>query len=1649
MPKSIRIRTEPGVDRNINVKIDQDFDSLEILSLKLRQEDLYTQFCADYGVVVGRVIANGGVGVPNAHISIFIPIDQIDENDPIISTLYPYKSPEGKNEDGYRYNLLPYRNEYYGHTATGTFPTAEDVLTRKEVLHVYEKYYKYSVRTNEAGDFMIVGVPLGSQKLVMDLDLSNMGEFSLRPSDLIRMGMGVPSQFNGQLFKNSENIDSLPQILHEVKDLDVSSFWGADDVCDVGITRADFDLRELGVEITPHATFMGSIFSSNESDYIKASCRVKKDTGNLCDIVTGPGKILAIRQTIEEDENGDPVLEEYFLEDGGEVIDDNGTWLVDLPMNLTYITTNEFGERVISNDSSIGIPTQSKYRFKIKWQNENSLQSSIMRANYLLPNIREHWDVDPSSNSVPAGDSAFNKSYAFSLDWSDYADKAAAIKCEDTFYLFNYNKVYTPASHIDRFKRGFNRASHYGIKEITDRACMSENNRFPTNDAQRNFDFIYFLFNMLINLVSPMFFVLIPIMHVLALVYPILRIIINIIIWLINKIIFVICRIVAFFSRKQKKEDCQKTKIKPLDKENPFKNLTLPMIVYPDCESCQCDVTSMDEPTDNDTINSVKDDPSQRGNNSSLADVSNFSSYDVESIVNCGADDSNEDLVKEMAGMLYSGFDGFQPFDIWDSWFYGQSVIGNRIPSRFYKTPFNVNALGGGNYIHNLIAPYDVSLPQSLNLMNQRSRYFDNSAPNRIRTQIVNDYDDGTTSFGQTIPTNGQNQFEDMPLILLLDSGTSFDDGQLLTFTYLDDIDDPNISGFTGAATGATNQYDTQGITGTFTTNLTNYVTKQISYIDPNGTEKTVTLDLLSLASGNSYNFKSGVEYFQVITTKTIADAKDLLDNYGNQGSSILYKHIYMETRRGCGQGNQGTTHKPIEMYEDSDDLVLAFLVRGVDPYSPRQTIRYDLSKLFGAYYDVYTEFQFEGEYFLNIPIQKVNPSLTNGADYRTPEYHYGFNSSNSEFNDRDNGVATSKLFHTSFLFTPDSNQFIPFNSNAPTMYSSIGNDIASSLPLPNSNGLLITNWGLEIGQGVSQDRIDGASYQYSEVPGGDIVSRNSDNILTVSPSYRSIGSTTANTIMSDSAKIVFRSDRLPTSTGRDLPLSNTNSFSDLQDFALHLNSNFEIFTVSDTGEGVNTYPADGLTATDDSGNLRDLEIQAGIANPTVLDSFTCSGLIAFDCYEGEGTTFAVNEDCKGKVKDRVVNGCYVFVKSPLVASIFADFKYFTEWRTRIRFMFAACRGVISHLFQNNWVNGTLYMPSFQKRTFFGTDNEVRRYKFCGDPNQNAFGMLFSDRIFRGPIYFNTDTNSFFYRSAPYYDGQFKPQNPITGLLGKVPGSNDGQMWQPTTIMDLGPKTEFLKEIMLTPEFESFLVDTIKSTSYQDISGILNLFIISRLVNSKFFAQLLGLGDASIQKIFSRQDSAANRFFDSRIDGDYAQLISINSEYGVIPYLDNNYSDSITVGEVIGIWFDSEEELRREMGPGEITIGPVTSQFNYVSSQEVPFYGWKTENTNLFGTELNKWITDKFITAKYQDEIFDGSLTDYPYTNLGNNSGNKGYGYLYNEDAQFPELDDKANTNSNHPDYYRVGSPFHFYFGLKQGKSALNRFIKKFVIIQD
>jgi hypothetical protein len=49
MADTIRIRTTPnGEDKYIKINVEQKFDFIEVLSLKLSQEDAYRKFCSDY-----------------------------------------------------------------------------------------------------------------------------------------------------------------------------------------------------------------------------------------------------------------------------------------------------------------------------------------------------------------------------------------------------------------------------------------------------------------------------------------------------------------------------------------------------------------------------------------------------------------------------------------------------------------------------------------------------------------------------------------------------------------------------------------------------------------------------------------------------------------------------------------------------------------------------------------------------------------------------------------------------------------------------------------------------------------------------------------------------------------------------------------------------------------------------------------------------------------------------------------------------------------------------------------------------------------------------------------------------------------------------------------------------------------------------------------------------------------------------------------------------------------------------------------------------------------------------------------------------------------------------------------------------------------
>lgn len=488
-----RISTNIGKDQLVTVELKQDYDFLEILSLKFTQQDVYTSLCADYGVVCGRITANNGLGIPNARVSIFIPLSASDAEDPVISKLYPYTSVDMRNDENYRYNLLPARKQHGGHAPTGTFPDQRDILTREEVLEVYEKYYKYTVRTNDAGDFMIWGVPVGEQNIHVDVDLSDISCFSFRPDDFIRKGAGVDDFKSSYEFKSSSDIDSLPQIVSFDKSFTVYPFWGNQDLCELGISRVDFDLSSLGIKIEPTAYFIGSVYTDSANVAVGKGCGPSNRMGEKCSLVTGAATIEAIRFKNAMDTQNRPILEEFDLK---EDIDEDGSFVMNLPMNMEYLYTNEFGENEITNDPNKGVPTSACYRFRITMKNTQSGGSHSM-GSYLVPNIREYSNEDPSV------------SYNFSLNWEDYptgattndiifSNQQGSFYPKDYFFRLTYNKVYTLSSFMGSYfsSNGLGTHTYLGIKEIAPKKeddCESSIVTPPANWGMMNINFAILL----------------------------------------------------------------------------------------------------------------------------------------------------------------------------------------------------------------------------------------------------------------------------------------------------------------------------------------------------------------------------------------------------------------------------------------------------------------------------------------------------------------------------------------------------------------------------------------------------------------------------------------------------------------------------------------------------------------------------------------------------------------------------------------------------------------------------------------------------------------------------------------------------------------------------------------------------------------------------------------------------------------------------------------------------------------------------------------------------------------------------------------------------------------------------------------------------
>ena len=1013
MSKSYRVRTKVGVDTSLKVLIEQEFEQLEILSLKILQSDIYTRQCADYGVIIGRVSVNNGFGIPNAKVSIFIPIDSEDQQNPIISELYPYKSLQDNNDDGYRYNLLPYVKSYSAHVPTGTFFTRNDVLTNPALIEVYDKYYKYNAITNQSGDYMIFGVPVGSHTIVMDVDLSDIGEFSLSPQDLIRMGLATEAQVSGTNFKSSNNLRELPQIINLSKSIEVEPLWGQPEICNLGITRTDFDLSsESKVDIRPTAVFMGSIISDSDGNALKSNCKPTNNSGHMCSLVTGPGEILSIRQTIGQDINGLPILENFSLEAGGKVIDENGAWLIDVPMNLDYYTTNEFGEQVLSNDPEVGIPTKAKYRFKVKWAQSNSISEVTKRAYYLVPNIREY-----SSNPL--------ESYAFSVDWADYGTTQMiqdAINCEDKFYLMQYNKVYTISEFIYNHTYGSGTERYVGIKNILDESCESDNNKFPTNDANFRFDIIYIIYMFFSIILTPVFFALILIMHILYFVVIILRkyLIYGLMAWcvgaIVNQFILAIGSIPYAFGQVAGHIAMivvygillalLKWILDELNKLD-LKGISVPILTYPDCGLCDCkqgeevntDNTNGDGPPKDEppgltpcpTITSDKTPISSLSRGLIIVPLSTGAVFKLPTF-NAETNPTGFPPIRKIifstdfAGYAYDGQ-------------YGSSTIG----APYLQTEAITTGVGSNTSVTN----WDwftngLPIADRINLFNVKAKYFNQTADNpgggvnRI-----------TVNFQ---PTQPQPHY-DNTVVILCDKSTlsKFVAGAMITFQNPTYSKDPNLKG------GIKNKFGNYAVTGTTFTGQTNV---QFNYANPDGSGNNLQTPnyLVRLFDGqysaktttNYHKFPIDVEYFQVITAMTYNQFNRQCVNQLPNSLNVKYFRnkttffqLYNNTNGNPDPANSyhatgfinGPSPSPLttpagivsldsmQYVSSSGDTCVVILNRGVDPYSSKIDIEYGLGKLFG--YNSESLVKVRGGYRMNIPIQGSYKNISHSSGDR------------------------------------------------------------------------------------------------------------------------------------------------------------------------------------------------------------------------------------------------------------------------------------------------------------------------------------------------------------------------------------------------------------------------------------------------------------------------------------------------------------------------------------------------------------------------------------------------------------------------------------------------------------------------------------------
>ena len=159
----------------------------------------------------------------------------------------------------------------------------------------------------------------------------------------------------------------------------------------------------------------------------------------------------------------------------------------------------------------------------------------------------------------------------------------------------------------------------------------------------------------------------------------------------------------------------------------------------------------------------------------------------------------------------------------------------------------------------------------------------------------------------------------------------------------------------------------------------------------------------------------------------------------------------------------------------------------------------------------------------------------------------------------------------------------------------------------------------------------------------------------------------------------------------------------------------------------------------------------------------------------------------------------------------------------------------------------------------------------------------------------------------------------------------------------------------------------------------------------------------------------------------------------------------------MGIFFSSTTEdlqFKDFLTPGKINFRPNPAssaiQYSYgIKSQEVPFYQWeqnppRSSSPTIFGSDKNTWATETndIFSRKYQ--VLDRTNVSSPTYFIGSNTqgdDRRARGYIYMQDNNGVITPNVGKWDNK----FLVGAPFHFYFGLKTGLTALDKFKQKYL----